>query len=216
VGGASGSEVTRNFPTVGMVPAGAVVERSLDLDLGSQLTLVMNSPDFTTVHRMVGSINKHLGVEAAKAQDLSTIRVDIPQEYQGRTVEFIAMIESVNVAPDVRARVIVNERTGTVVMGNNVRISTVAIAHGNLSIEITEEPRVSQPAPFSRGVTAVTPQTGVRVEEGGHRLVMLPTGTSIGDLVSALNAIGVSSRDLVIILQCIKRTGALHADLEVI
>lgn len=216
VGGASGSEVTKNFPTVGTIPGGAVVERSLDLDMGREMILVMNSPDFTTAHRMVESINARLGSGAAKAKDLSTIQVEVPQEYWDRTVEFIAMIESVEVSPDVRARVIVNERTGTVVMGNNVRISTVAIAHGNLSIEITEDPAVSQPGPFSRGVTAVTPQTGIRVEEGWQRLVMLPTGTSIGDLVSALNAIGVAPRDLVIILQCIKRTGALHADLEVI
>jgi flagellar P-ring protein precursor FlgI len=126
------------------------------------------------------------------------------------------MIETVDVTPDARAKVIVNERTGTVVMGDNVRVSTVAIAHGSLSIKITEEPQVSQPTPFSGGVTTVTPQTGVTVEEGGQRLVMLPKGTTIGDLVSALNAIGVSPRDLVVILQCIKRTGALYADLEVI
>jgi flagellar P-ring protein precursor FlgI len=216
VGGSSGSEVTRNFPTVGMVPGGAVVERSLELDLGQKLTLVMNSPDFTTVSRTVKSINSRLGDPVARAIDLSTIEVNIPEGYRDRTVEFIALIESIEVSPDVRARVVVNERTGTVVMGSSVRISTVAIAHGNLSIEITEEPAVSQPGPFSRGVTTVTPQTGISVKEGGQQLVMLPTGTSIGDLVSALNAIGVSPRDLVIILQCIKRTGALHADLEVI
>jgi flagellar P-ring protein precursor FlgI len=216
VGGSSGSEAIKNFPTVGTLPGGAVVERSLELDLGNRLVLVMDNPDFTTAHRLVESINRRLGIEAARASDLSTVQVDVPQEYSGRTVEFIAMIESVDVSPDVRARVIVNERTGTVVMGSNVRISTVAIAHGSLSIEITEDPRVSQPAPFSRGVTTVTPQTGIRVEEGGQKLVMLPTGTSIGDLVSALNAIGVSPRDLVIILQSIKHTGALHADLEVI
>ena len=216
VGGSSGSEVTRNFPTVGMIPGGAVVERSLELDLGQQLTLVMNSPDFTTVSRTVKTINSRIGGTVARAIDLSTIEVDIPEDYRDKTVEFIALIESVEVSPDVRARVVVNERTGTVVMGSSVRISTVAIAHGNLSIEITEDPAVSQPGPFSRGATTIIPQTGISVREGGQQLVMLPTGTSIGDLVSALNAIGVSPRDLVIILQCIKRTGALHADLEVI
>ncbi len=216
VGGASGTGVTKNFPTVGIVPGGAVVERSIETVLGTDMTLVMNSPDFTTAHRLVTSINNRLGKDIAHALDLSTIQVKVPEEYQNNIVNFVAMIEAVDVTPDSRARVIVNERTGTVVMGDNVQISTVAIAHGSLSIEITEIPRVSQPAPLSEGVTTITPQTGVTVEEGGQRLVMLPKGTTIGDLVSALNAIGVSPRDLVVILQCIKRTGALYADLEVI
>ncbi|MBN2297241.1 MAG: flagellar basal body P-ring protein FlgI [Deltaproteobacteria bacterium] len=216
VGGASGTGVTKNFPTVGTVPGGAVVERSIETELGPNMTLVMNNPDFTTAHRLVTSINKRLGKEIAHAIDLSTIQVNVPDEYQGNIVNFVAVIEAVDVTPDSRAKVIVNERTGTVVMGDNVRISTVAIAHGSLSIKITELPQVSQPAPFSEGVTSIVPQTGVTVEEGGQRLVMLPKGTTIGDLVSALNAIGVSPRDLVVILQCIKRTGALYADLEVI
>jgi flagellar P-ring protein precursor FlgI len=216
VGGASGTGVTKNFPTVGIVPNGAVVERSVDLQLGTEMTLVMNNPDFTTAHRLETSINERVGIGTAQACDLSTIQITIPDEYQDRIVDFVAMIESVEVTPDARAKVIVNERTGTVVMGDNVRISTVAIAHGSLSIKITEEPQVSQPTPFSSGVTAVTPRTGVTVEEGGRQLVMLPTGTTIGDLVSALNAIGVAPRDLVVILQSIKRTGALYADLEVI
>lgn len=216
VGGGSGTGVTKNFPTVGMIPGGAVVERSVDLNLGNEMTLVMNSPDFTTANRVMSAINKRVGKGTAKARDLSTIQITVPDGYQDRIVNFIAMIESVDVTPDARAKVIVNERTGTVVMGDNVSISTVAIAHGSLSIKITEEPQVSQPTPFSGGVTTVTPQTGVTVEEGGKRLVMLPTGTTIGDLVSALNAIGVAPRDLVVILQCIKRAGALYADLEVI
>lgn len=216
VGGASGTGVTKNFPTVGTIPSGAVVERSVELDLGTEMTLVMNNPDFTTAHRLVSSINKRMGENIAQARDLSTIQIAVPEEYQGRIVDFVAAIETVDVNPDARAKVIVNERTGTVVMGDNVRVSTVAIAHGSLSIKITEEPQVSQPTPFSGGVTTVTPQTGVTVEEGGQRLVMLPKGTTIGDLVSALNAIGVAPRDLVVILQCIKRTGALYADLEVI
>ena len=216
VEGASGTGVTKNFPTVGTVPGGAVVERSIETDLGPNMTLVMNIPDFTTAFRLATSINKRLGKDVAHALDLSTIQVTVPEEYQGSIVRFVSVIEAVDVIPDSRARVIVNERTGTVVMGDNVQISTVAIAHGSLSIKITEVPYVSQPAPLSGGVTTVAPQTGVSVEEGGQRLVMLPKGTTIGDLVSALNAIGVSPRDLVVILQCIKRTGALYADLEVI
>ncbi len=216
VGGDSGTGVTKNFPTVGTVPSGAVVERSMDLDLGQIMTLVMNNPDFTTAHRMVESINSRLGAKVAAAKDLSTVQVEVPQGYKNNIVDFVAMIESFEVRPDNRAKVIVNERTGTVVMGTDVKISTVAIAHGNLNIKISEEPSVSQPNPLSKGVTTVTPQTNVTVEEGGKQLVMLPSGTSIGALVSALNAIGVSPRDLVVILQCIKRTGALYADLEVI
>jgi flagellar P-ring protein FlgI len=216
VSGASGSGVTKNFPTAGLIPGGAVVERSLDLNMGPQMTLVMNNPDFTTVGRLVRSINEKLGAQVANAQDLSTIRLEVPASYQSRLVDFVALIESVDVTPDNRARVIVNERTGTVVMGSEVKISTVAIAHGNLSIKISERPQVSQPQPFSQGATTVVPQTGVQVEEGGKRLILLKSGVSIGDLVASLNAVGVSPRDLIIILQAIKRSGAMYADLEVI
>jgi flagellar P-ring protein FlgI len=216
VSGASGSGVTKNFPTAGMIPGGAVVERSLDMSFGPQVTLIMNNPDFTTANRLVRSINDKLGSQVASASDLSTIRLDVPESYQNRLVDFVALIETVDVTPDNKAKVIVNERTGTVIMGSDVKISTVAIAHGNLSIKISEQPKVSQPQPFSQGSTTVVPQTGVQVEEGGKRLILLKSGTSIGDLVAAMNAIGVSPRDLVIILQAIKRAGALYADLEVI
>jgi flagellar P-ring protein precursor FlgI len=148
--------------------------------------------------------------------DISTVKVDVPGDYTENIVAFVAMIECVDVSPDSKAKVIVNERTGTVVMGQNVRISTVAIAHGNLSIRITEEPQVSQPLPFAGGATVITPQTGVVAEEGGRRLMVVPSGATIGDLVSALNAIGVTPRDLITILQAINQAGALHATLEVI
>jgi flagellar P-ring protein precursor FlgI len=217
VSGSSGTSVTKNIPTVGMITGGAVVERSLDVNLGSQMTLVMDNPDFTTTHRLVSSINEKLGTSTAHASDLSTVQVDVPDSYRDRIVDFVSLIENVDVVPDNRARVIVNERTGTVVIGSDVKIASVAIAHGNLSIQITEQSQVSQPLPFSRtGQTAVVPQTGIDVKEGGKRLVMLPKGATVGDLVAAVNAIGVSPRDLVVILQCIKRAGALYADLEVI
>jgi flagellar P-ring protein precursor FlgI len=217
VSGASGTSVTKNIPTVGMITNGAVVERSLDVTLGSQMTLVMDNPDFTTTNRLVRSINDKMGSPVARASDLSTVQVDVPDSYRDRIVDFVSVIENVDVIPDNRARVIVNERTGTVVIGSDVKIATVAIAHGNLSIKISEEPKVSQPLPFSRtGQTTVTPQTGLDVKEGGKRLVMLPKGATVGDLVAAVNAIGVSPRDLVVILQCIKKAGALYADLEVI
>ncbi len=216
VSGSSGTGVTKNFPTVGTIPGGAIVECSLDLDLGPRMALVMNNPDFTTAGRVVSSINAKMGSRVATATDLSTIQLEVPAEYQSSLVDFVALVENVDVTPDNRARVIVNERTGTVIMGTEVRISSVAIAHGNLKISVSEQPGVSQPLPFSEGRTAVVPRTGVEVEEGGKRLILLRPGATIGDLVNALNAIGVSPRDLVVILQGIKRSGALYADLEVI
>jgi flagellar P-ring protein precursor FlgI len=186
------------------------------MTMDPQLTLIMNNPDFTTANRLVKSINDKLGSHVASASDLSTIKLDVPASYQSQLVDFVALVETLDVTPDNRAKVIVNERTGTVVMGSDVKISTVAIAHGNLSIKISEQPKVSQPQPFSQGSTTVVPQTGVQVEEGGKRLILLKSGASIGDLVIAMNAIGVSPRDLVMVLQAIKRAGALYADLEVI
>lgn len=212
--GASGSGVSKNYPTVGRVPAGATVERSLDLNLGEELTLLMNNPDFTTAHRLARALNGAYGTSIAHATDLSTVKVGIPKG--ASAVDFIARLESVDVVPDDKARVVVNERTGTVVMGDDVRIATVAVAHGSLSIKINEKPRVSQPQPFTQGSTTIVPQTEISVEEGGRRLLMVDGGATIGNLVRALNAIGVTPRDLVIILQCIKKAGGLYADLEVI
>ncbi len=214
VGAASGSSMTQNFPTVGRIPDGAIVERSLDFEMGNELTLIMDNPDFTTVKRLVSTINRHMGEGTAKASDLSTIKVTIPEKYG--VVDFVASLEALDVTPDTYAKVVVNERTGTVVMGSSVKLSTVAIAHGNLSIKINEASQVSQPGALAGGQTAVTPESGIEVTQGGRGLVVLPHGTTIGDLVGALNAIGVTPRDLVIILQSIKQTGALYADLEVI
>jgi flagellar P-ring protein precursor FlgI len=137
--------------------------------------------------------------------------------YLGNIVGLVAMIEKLEVQPDLTAKVIINERTGTVVMGENVRISTIAIAHGNLSITIKESPQVSQPLPFSKGgETVVTPSTDIVVTEGEKQLMVIPSGTSIGQVVSALNALGVTPRDLIAIFQAIKAAGALQAELEVI
>ncbi len=214
--GQSGSNVTKNFPTVGRIPDGSVVERSLNTSLGDNLTLVLTNPDFTTANRLAASINRHFGSPVALAEDLSTVRVRLPGAYSEKQVDFVAQLEAIEVTPDNYARVVVNERTGTVVMGSNVKIATVAISHGNLSIRISETAQVSQPGALSGGTTAVTPGTGMQVAEGGKGLVVLPSGTTIGEMVGALNAIGVTPRDLVVILQSIKKSGALYADLEVI
>lgn len=211
--------VQKNFPTVGRVIDGALVEREVDLHLNSRrsLTLSLRQPDFTTVTRMTEAINGLFYDRVADAQDAGTVEVKVPMAYLGNIVGLVAMIEKLEVQPDLTARVIINERTGTVVMGENVRISTIAIAHGNLSIVIKESPYVSQPLPFSKGgETVVTPDTDVSVAEGENQLVILPTGTSIGEVVNALNALGVSPRDLIAIFQAIKAAGALQAELEVI
>ena len=216
--GGAGANVQKNHPTVGRIPNGATIEREIPVNLLAKRELKINlvRPDFTTVERAVDAINDTLGAEFAKAIDAETISLTIPPEYEGSPVALMAAIENVEISPDAKAEVILDERTGTVVMGKNVRISTVAVAHGNLSIQIKESPQVSQPAPFGRGQTVVTPNTQVKVKEGAGRLIVLKRGATIGELVSALNAVGVTPRDLISIMQSIKAAGALQADLRVI
>jgi len=214
-----GAAVQKNFPTAGRVVDGALVEREVDLHLNSRrsLTLSLHQPDFTTVSRMTQAINGLFYDQVASAQDAGTVQVKVPMAYLGNIVGLVAMIEKLEVQPDLTAKVVINERTGTVVMGENVRISTIAIAHGNLSIMIKESPQVSQPLPFSKGgQTVVTPSTNIAVSEGEKQLIVMPSGASIGQVVSALNALGVTPRDLIAIFQAIKAAGALQADLEVI
>ena len=215
----AGGSVQKNFPTVGRVIEGALVEREIDLNLNSRrnLTLSIREPDFTTATRVTDAINALFYDRIADARDAGTIEVKVPMAYLGNIVELVSMIEKLEVRPDLSARVVINERTGTVVMGEKVRISTVAIAHGNLSIVIKESPQVSQAAPFAQGgQTVVTPNTNISVQEDTNQLVLLPAGASIGDVVGALNALGVSPRDLIAIFQAIKAAGALQAELEVI
>ena len=214
-----GGSVQKNFPTVGRVIDGALVEREVNINLNARrnLTLSLRQPDFTTVTRMTEAINALFYDRIADAQDAGTVDVKVPMDYIGNIVALVAKIEKLEVQPDITARVIINERTGTVVMGENVRISTIAIAHGNLSIVIKESPLVSQPLPFSEGgETVVTPDTDVSVVEGESQLVVMPSSASIGEVVNALNALGVSPRDLIAIFQAIKAAGALQAELEVI
>jgi flagellar P-ring protein FlgI len=215
----AGAGVQKNFPTVGRVVGGALVEREIQLDLNSRrsLTLSIRDPDFTTAMRMTDAINALFYDHIAEATDAGTVQIKVPMAYLGNIVGLVAMIEKLDVKPDMDAKVVINERTGTVVMGENVRISTVAIAHGNLSIVIKESPQVSQPLPFSQGgQTVVTPNTDVSVKEETKKLVVMKSGASIGDVVGALNALGVSPRDLIAIFQAIKAAGALQAQLEVI
>ncbi len=216
-GGAGGS-VQKNFPTVGRVINGALVEREIELDFNRRnaLNLSLHRADFTTASRVSDAINAHFYGQIATAPDSGTVQVRVPEAYTGNLVELVAMIEGLEVQPDAVARVVINERTGTVVMGENVRLSTIAIAHGNLSIVIKESAAVSQPPPFSTGETVAVPDTDITVREGANQLVVMPAGASIGEVVRALNALGVSPRDLIAIFQAIKAAGALQSELEVI
>lgn len=216
--GGAGGKVQKNFPTVGRVVGGALIEREIPSNFGQKkiLNLTLHSPDFTTASRVAKAINAALDNQLALTPDPGTIRVKVPEKYLGNTVSLITLIEGLTVTPDAVAKVVINERTGTVVMGSDVKISTIAIAHGNLSIQIKESADVSQPLPFSEGETVVVPETELSVEEGNNRLFLLEPGVSIGEVVRALNALGVSPRDLISIFQAIKAAGALQAKLEII
>jgi flagellar P-ring protein FlgI len=246
--GAAGGGVTKNHPTVATISKGANIEREVPLRLEDkkELFLVLYNSDFTTAEKVKEIINRFAGAPLALSVDSGTIRVSIPESYQSNPAEWIAAIEKLEVTPDAVAKVILNERTGTIVMGENVRIATVAVAHGNLSIQIKENYNVSQPQPFApgalpgaagRGVTpggaaaaggtrgpivapggatVVTPDSDVAVKEDGNKLMVVPQGANLGELVQSLNAIGVTPRDLISILQTIKSAGALQADLEII
>jgi len=217
--GAAGGGVQKNHPTVGQIPSGAIIEREVPVDLSRKraIAITLNAPDFTTALRMADAVEKSLGLGGmVAAVDAGTVNVAIPDAYRKNIVAFLSRLENVSIQPDVVAKVILNERTGTVVMGEKVRISTVAISHGNLSIIIKEGFGVSQPLPFSEGETVVTPETELQVQEEKANLMVVPEGASIGDVVRGLNAIGVSPRDLIAIIQAIKAAGALQAELELI
>jgi flagellar P-ring protein precursor FlgI len=219
VSGNSGDQVQKNFPTVGRVVGGALVEKEIHSDFNQKdsLTLALHEPDFTTASRVAQAINRAFYSQLAQTDNAGSIRVSVPENYLGNTVQFVTMIESLGVTPDMVSKVVVNERTGTVVMGENVRIATVGIAHGNLSIQIDESQDVSQPLPFSRGGrTVVTPESDIVVQEGKNPIFLVESGVSIGELVKALNALGVSPRDLIAIFQALKAAGALQAELEII
>ena len=236
-GGDAGGGVTKNHPTVGRISNGASVEKEvlLSLEDKKELILMLENPDFVTATRVSEAIKTHFGEDIAKPVDSGTLKIKVPEAFQNDVVRLIAQLGNLDVTPDVVARVIVNEKTGTVVIGENVRISIVAVAHGNLNIQIKESKDVSQPLPFgvSRsvgnpvqmnngtvvapgGATVVTPDTDINVNEEKARLLLIDGGRTVGELVRALNAIGVTPRDLITILQTIKAAGALQAELEII
>ncbi|MEA3362575.1 MAG: flagellar basal body P-ring protein FlgI [Thermodesulfobacteriota bacterium] len=216
--GGKAAKVQKNHPTVGRIPGGALVEREVPFVFGEkrELNYRLKDSDFTTVSRMSKAVNKHFGGSPARSLDAGQMQVTVPEAYQDRVVEFVAELEHLKVIPDTLARIVVNEKTGTIVMGEGVRISTIAVSHGNLSLVISEKSNVSQPNAFSEGETVVTPETDVRVAEDTGELVVLEQGVSIGEVASALNAIGATPRDLIAIFQAIKAAGALYADLVVL
>ena len=214
---AAGASATKSHPTAGMVPSGALVERDLEVPLGAdgQLLLTLHRPDFTTAKRVSDAINGTMGRSVAHAIDATTIVVAMRGNTPEEAVDLATQIERVDVSPDNPARVVMNERTGTVIIGDDVRILPVAIAHGSLQVTVKTDFGVSQPAPFSEGQTVVVPDSTIKVDEGAKRnLALLKPGVSLGDVVAGLNALGVSPQDLIAILQAIKAAGALEAELE--
>lgn len=213
----AGTQVKKNHPTVGNIPDGAIVEREVPFDFNTMpsLELSLGIEDFSTAARIAFAINQTFGNDTAKAVDPRTINVAVPEAYRSNLVSLMAQIENLEVEPDNSAIVVVNERTGTIVMGQNVRISKVAVSQGNLNIQIRSGVAVSQPGPFSMGQTVVAPQSDISVIESDSGVSVIEQGASIADVVRALNAIGVSPRDLVSILQSIKAAGALQARLVI-
>jgi flagellar P-ring protein precursor FlgI len=214
---AAGSRIQKNQPTSGTVPGGGTVERAVAPDLEKQpLLLGLRRPDFTTSTRIAAAVNKSLGSEDARALDPAAVEVKIPAAFKGRVVALLAQLEALEVDPDQRARIVVSERTGTIVAGQGVRIRPVAVAHGGLQITVSQTPFVSQPQPFSQGGRTVAgKQASVDARESTKAAVALPATTSVEDLVKALNLLGASPRDLIAVLQAMKAADAIDADLEV-
>lgn len=211
------ASVQKNSTTVGSIPGGGIVEKGIPFDFNTQqdLTLNMNSNDFSTTMQVVTLLNATMGGNFASAIDAGTVRIDIPPAYKGNLVPLIASIENLEINPESVAKVVVDEKTGTIVLGREVRLSRVAVAHGNLQVVVQESAQVSQPGPFSQGQTVTTPETNIALQEETKRLNLLE-GASLQELVDGLNAIGATPRDMISILRALKAAGSLHAQLEVL
>jgi flagellar P-ring protein precursor FlgI len=215
---ALGASAQKSHPTVALLADGALVEREVPVELGADgsLRVALYRPDFTTAERVSRAVNGALGRGLAQATDAGTVTLDVNGASPEAIVDMVTRIEQAEVTPDTAARVVLNERTGTVIIGQNVRLLPVAIAHGSLQVTVKTDFGVSQPAPFSEGETVVVPDSTIGVEEGRSKsLVALRAGTSLGDLVTGLNALGVTPQDLIAILQAVRAAGALQADLEI-
>lgn len=217
--GSDGSKVSVNIPSVGRIPGGATVERAAPTVFGSEDHIVLNlfKPDFTTANRLTNAINEKIGMGTARAVDGSSIAVYAPED-MGERVAYVSLIENLTLEPgEAAARVIVNSRTGTVVIGRHVRVTPAAVTHGSLTVTISEKPAVSQPTgPLAGGRTVVVPQADITFEEETRKMFLFDPGISLGDIVRAVNNVGASPGDLVAILEALKEAGALRANLVVI
>ena len=216
--GGEAERVTRNVPTQARIPSGAIIEREVDFELAEldEVRLSLRNPDLTTSARVATRINRALGERVATSLDPGTVAVTVPQRGGGGTAALLTRIEQLRVEPDQPARVVVDESNGIIVMGQDVRISEVAVAQGNLTVRVTETPLVSQPNAFGDGETVAVPRTRVEInEETASRMVVMREAVTLEDLVGGLNALGVSPRDLISILQSIRAAGALQAELEI-
>jgi flagellar P-ring protein precursor FlgI len=216
--GGSANRVQMNHPTVGRIPNGGLVEKDVAVEFSgrAQLNLVLNQSDFTTASRAVRAINQSSGENIASAIDGRTIAINVPPEYGGRIIDFMSMVENATMEVDMPAKVVLNEKTGTIVMGKDVKIADVTIIHGSLSLQVGTSFGVSQPEPFSKGETTIVPNEAISVQEEKGRTVTLQYGASVEQVVRALNSIGAGPRDVISILQAIKAQGALQAELEII
>lgn len=210
----SGASRTQNIPTAGRIPGGAIVERDVPTDYatGGQLALLLRDPDFTTAQRIADAVNRRFGAVASPV-DAGRVVINLPGQYIAAPTAFLANMEKLEIEPDTSAKVAVNERTGTVVMGGNVRISSVAVAHGNLTVTVADDPNVVQPEGFSQGRTVVERRTDITVDEDGTSMIAMPSTTTVRDMVRVLNSLGATPRDIIEILQAINEAGALHGEL---
>ena len=213
------AKITRGVPTVGRISNGGLIEREIEFKLNTQraVRLALRNPDLTTSKRIAAAINDFMGADTAEPTDPSTVALQIPPRYQGNLIRLLTEIEQLRVEPDQTAKIVIDERSGIIVMGKDVRVSTVAVAQGNLTVTIAEQPQVSQAQPLAPGgQTVVVPRTGVKVDtDDGKKLALVQNGVTLRELVDGLNALGIGPRDLISILQAIKASGALQADIEV-
>ncbi len=216
--GQDGSKITVNSPLVGRIPSGATVERAVptQFDQGNDLVFNLNNADFTTATRMAEAINKAFGTDTARAIDATSVSVRAPANTDQR-VSFASMVENIEILPDdAPAKVVVNSRTGTVIINTKVRVQPAAVSHGSLTVTISESPQVSQPGPLSQGTTAVTPQSEISIKEENNHMFVFNPGVTLDEIVQAVNSVGAAPSDLVAILEALKSAGSLRAELIVI
>ncbi|KRA99245.1 flagellar biosynthesis protein FlgA [Devosia sp. Root685] len=212
------ASIVSGVPTTGRISSGALIEREIDFDLGSQhsLRLTLRNSDLTTARRIAMAINDFIGAPTAVPEDPATVRLTLPVNFNGNIVDLLTDIEQLIIQTDQSAKIVIDENSGIIVMGKDVRVSSVAVAQSNLTVSIAENPEVVQPAPFSQGVTAVEPNTDLSVTQTDTALQVIKESVTLQELVDGLNALGISPRDLIAILQAIKATGALQAEIEVL